>query len=721
MNRTHAAVALLCLAACTANVRADDPPKPRKYIYYRARPISADFALGDGAGVRPGAGCRPNKLIRERSPYLREHAFDPVDWHPWGAAAFAEAKKRDVPLFVSSGYSTCHWCHVMHRESFEDEEVAEKLNASFVCVKVDREELPDVDESLIRAVEAIQDSAGWPCTVFLSPDGRPFYGGTYYPRNALIELVGNIAGLWNNPEKRKGVLGDADKLVEFLKQHAEPAAADKAALDKELIHGAVRDFAKIFDAKNGGFRKAPKFPCAPELSFLLAHSHSDAGRTMALLTLEKILEGGVTDQLGGGFHRYATDEQWRVPHFEKTLYDQALLLDALVDAYSLTKAERFAAGARRTVAYVLRDLRLPSGGFASAEDADSAGGEGLFYTWTQGEVEAALGTDRAKPVCAHFGIEPAGSGPVEGRSVLRVAAPLDPAIERDAIAALTSARDLRVRPPRDEKVLTGWNGLMIAALARASVVLDEPRWLDAAREAARLIDAKLVGKDGRLLRRLMGSEARFPGALEDHAYLARAYLALYEADLDPEWLERARDLLAKAKALYWDGSRFTSHAKDLEALAAAPADSTFEGALPSPAATLAIVDLRVSVLTGTESTLARSQLEGVSSTLKNDPVAAPTSLSALDLLITEPVEVVISGRPGPMTDALVRAARTGASASRLVALVDGSERAARVLGELAKDRAPGERPRAFVCIGKTCQAPVEDPGALVALLAKTGR
>lgn len=723
-------VALLLAPACTTrNVRMGGEPEKPKPARARA-PQAADAALGDAAAARPGAGRRPNALVRERSPYLREHAFDPVDWRPWGKDAFAEAKRRDVPLFVSSGYSTCHWCHVMHRETFENDEAAAKLNAHFVCVKVDREELPDVDEGLIRIAEAFQGSAGWPCTVFFLPDGRPFYAGTYYPRNALVDILGNIASFWADPEKRKGMTEDAKSLTDHLAKHGTDSG-ERAKLDREVLHGAVRGFAKIFDKTNGGFRKQPKFPCAPELSFLLGHSRSDAARTMALVTLDKILQGGIHDHVGGGFHRYAVDEEWKVPHFEKTLYDQALLLDALVDAYALTGDDRFARAARSTCAYVLRDLRLPSGGFASAEDADSSGAEGRFYTFTQGEVEAALEPRLAKFACARFGIEPGGSGPVEGRSVLRVAKALGVAasgesidavvLERDAIAALSSVRSTRVRPPRDEKILAGWNGLMIGALARASVLLDEPRWLDAAKEAATLVGAKLVSKDGRLLRRLMDGDARFQGALEDHAYLARAYVELYEATFDPEWLERASSLLAKAKALYWDGSRFVSRAKDAEALAASAGDSIFEGAMPSPAAMLATVDIRVSVLTGREPDLARKQLETTSAHLRDSPVAAPTSLGALDLLLSQPVEVVISGKPGASTDALIRAARTSWSPSKLVALVDGSERAARVLGDLAKDRGPTDEPRAFVCVGKTCQAPIEDPKALVEALAKLGR
>jgi uncharacterized protein YyaL (SSP411 family) len=711
-----ALAAFLFIAAChSPSVRAGgaETPSARK-------PLLAEIALGDAAAARPGAGQRPNRLVRERSPYLREHAFDPVDWRPWGKDAFAEAKRRGVPLFVSSGYSTCHWCHVMHRQSFEDEEVARKLNEGFVCVKVDREELPDVDESLIRAVQAISGNAGWPCTVFLLDDGRPFYGATYFPKNALLELLANITSLWNDPERRKGIAGDARELADFMAK--SDATAKGTDLSRQPLRAAVLAFTKRFDKKNGGFGKAPKFPSAPDLSFLLRHSHSETARKMALFTLDRILAGGVHDHVGGGFHRYSTDEEWKVPHFEKTLYDQALLLDALVSAFELTHEERYAQAIRGTCEYVLRDLRLPSGGFASAEDADSSGAEGLFYTWTQAEVASALGDEKlAAYANDRFGVEV--TGPVDGRSVLHLAKEGNEKDDALVMDALRRVREGRVRPPRDEKVLAGWNGLMIGALARASWVVGEPRWLDAARTAARLVDTKLV-KEGRLQRRLVGDEARFPAALEDHAYLVHAYVELYEADLDPVWLEKARELLAKTKALYWDGEHFRSRASDQEALVAAPGEVVFEGALPSPAAVLALEETRLARLAGKEPELARSQLLSVGGSLAREPDAAPTFLAALDSLLAEPVEVVVSGRPGEATTALLREARSRASslfASSVVALVDGSDAAKKALGDLAEGREPGEKPRVFLCVGKTCQAPVDDPAKLPELFEKLGK
>ncbi len=727
--RRAAVAAFLLVAAChSPSVRAGGPesgPATRK-------PLLAEIALGDAAATRPGAGQRPNRLVRERSPYLREHAFDPVDWRPWGKEAFAEAKRRGVPLFVSSGYSTCHWCHVMHRQSFEDEEVARKLNEGFVCVKVDREELPDVDESLIRAVQAISGSAGWPCTVFLLDDGRPFYGATYFPKNALLELLANISTLWNDPEKRKGIAGDAKELADFMAR--SDATAKGTDLSRQPLRAAVLAFTKRFDKKNGGFGKAPKFPCAPDLSFLLRHSHSETARKMALGTLDRILAGGIHDHVGGGFHRYSTDEEWKVPHFEKTLYDQALLVEALVSAYDLTAGERgaeprasrdrYAHAIRGTCEYVLRDLRLPSGGFASAEDADSSGAEGLFYTWTQAEVASACGDEKlAAYACDRFGVEV--TGPVDGRSVLHLSKEGNDKDDATALEALRRVRAGRVRPPRDEKVLAGWNGLMIAALARASWVVGEPRWLDAARTAARLVDTKLVSKEGRLQRRLVDDEARFPAALEDHAYLLHAYVELYEADFDPVWLEKGRELLAKTKALYWDGARWLSRAKDQEALVAAPGEVVFEGALPSPAAMLALEETRLARLSGKEPELARSELLSVGASLDREPEAAPTFLSALDSLLAEPVEVVVSGRPGEATTALLEAARARASslfAGAVVALVDGSDAAKKALGDLAEGREPAEKPRVFLCVGTTCQAPVDDPAKLPELFEKvTGK
>jgi len=622
-----------------------------------------------------------------------------------------------VPLFVSSGYSTCHWCHVMHRESFQDEEVAAKLDASFVCVKVDREELPVVDDSLIRTVLAIQGSAGWPCTVFMGPDGKAFYGGTYYPRNALVELVGRIAALWK--ENRKGIADDAAQLAEFM---AKQRTVEKGELDRSLARNAVLVYAKAFDPKNGGFGKEPKFPRGPDLSFLLEHSHSDVGRKVATITLEKIARGGIHDQLGGGFHRYATDAEWKVPHFEKMLYDQALLVSAYTAAFQWTRDETFARAARTTCDYVLRDLRLESGGFASAEDADSAGAEGLFYTWTRGEVERALGDEElARVACTRWGIEPAGAGPVDGRSVARIASDVgSPDQERIARETLLATRAHRVRPPRDDKVLVGWNALMIGALARASVALDEPRFLEAAREAVAVIESRLVSKEGRLLRRLVADQARYPGALEDHAYLVHAYVELYEADLDSAWLEKAQGLLEKTAALFWAGDHWSSKAKDQEALGAAPGDEPEEGALPSPAGLLALEEARIAVLTGREAPRAWKELERAYGAIVREPLAVPTYLAALDALLSDSVEVVVSGKPGPETDALIKEARAPRISNRLIALVDGNDRTTRVLGPLAEGRAPGPKARAFVCVGKVCQAPVETPDALRALFDKLG-
>jgi uncharacterized protein YyaL (SSP411 family) len=722
-----APVVAAVLVVTFATLARAAPPEER-------RALAADAALGGLGAARPGAGKRPNALIQEKSPYLREHAFDPVNWHPWGAAALDEAKRRNLPLFVSSGYSTCHWCHVMHRESFEDAGVAAILNAGYVCVKIDREELPDVDEGLIRAITALAGSAGWPVTVFMGNDGRPFYGGTYFPRPALVGVLNQISALWKDEKSRAGIGDDAQKLADFLATTG--AARGKGKLDRSIVAGAVAGFAQVFDKANKGFGDGAKFPEAPNLTFLL-RLESEAARKMALETLDRILEGGIRDHVGGGFHRYATDAKWRVPHFEKTLYDQALLAGALTDAYRLTGEPRYANGVRTTLDYVLRDLALPSGGFASAEDADSSGEEGLFYTWTQGELETALPERLARYAHRRFGIEPMGQGAVGGRSVAylarssaEAAAGLEgdaAAIESETVAALLLERSKRVRPARDEKVLTGWNGLAIAALARASWVLGEPRYLEAARRAATLVEAKLRRKDGRVLRRLVGDEARFQGALEDHAYLAHGYVELYEATLEPAWLARACDLLTRAHALFWDADRgaFGSRARDAESLLATPGRDEGEGALPGPAAVLALELVRTGTLTGRDEplALARSQLETTADLMRSQPYAVPTSLAALDALLRDPVAIVLAGPRGPALDALLEAARRRPLPGAVLALVDPAEPACEaVLGDLARGRmAKDGRPQAFVCVGKTCLLPVDGAEALAKVLAGIAR
>ncbi|MBI3725697.1 thioredoxin domain-containing protein [bacterium] len=718
---------------CTGVARADPPARPG---------ISADAGMGGLAAARFGAGKRPNALVHEKSPYLQEHAFDPVDWHAWGKAAFEEAKKRDLPVFVSTGYSTCHWCHVMHRESFEDDEIAALMNEGFVCVKIDREEMPEVDESLISAVSVFQDgNAGWPTTVFLGHDGRPFYGGTYYPKNALKELLGNVRGFWKDPKERAKLAEDAEKVVQILKDSARKPAAP-GVLAPALAEDAVAGFAKSYDPVNKGFGSHNKFPQSPDLSFLLRVGRkNERARRMALETLDAILAGGISDHLGGGIHRYATDVKWRVPHFEKTLYDQALLASALVDAWLQTKEPRYESGARATLDYVLRDLRLGSGGFASAEDADSSGEEGRFYSWTVGEVEAALPEKLAKLAFARLGVEPAGSGPLDGRSILYLAATRadaakaagispqeEPALEREAVAALFSARSVRVRPPRDEKVLSGWNGLTIAALARAGAAFREPRYVEAARAAALLVEQKLRGPGGRLLRRLVGDEARFLGALEDHAFLARGYVELYEATLEIVWLERARALLDAAGELFWDEARgdFSTRAKDAEKLGPEVAGDFGEGALPAPSAVLAQELVRVSELLGNDAFRARAKkaLESAASFMKDSPRAVPTYLAAADQLLADPIEVVLAGPRGPALDALLAEVRSRFLPNAVLALAGSqdSERENAVLGELAKGRtAIKGRPQAFVCSGSTCRLPVTEASELGKILDELGK
>jgi uncharacterized protein YyaL (SSP411 family) len=687
--------------------------------------VASDALLGDAAGAREGAGRRPNGLAFEKSLYLREHAYNPVDWRPWGDAALDEAKRREVPIFLSIGYSSCHWCHVMARESFEDPDVAKLLNERFVPVKVDREENPDVDAAYIRAVEAIHGSAGWPLSVFLEPNGKPFYGGTYFPREPFLELLHHVDDLWRT--RRRDLEGDVSRLEHLLSRTAPRKAG--ATIDEALLDRAAEAMLAQQDPLHGGEGTGSKFPRAPSIAALLDLGRArPAARAAALATLDAIVRGGIHDHLGGGFHRYTVDREWRVPHFEKTLYDQALLASVLVDAWRATMEDRWARAARAALDYALRDLRLESGGFASAEDADSPGGEGRFYTWTREEV-GALGLEpaTAELACRRFAIEAQGKGNLDGRSVLRLAdAQGDVARIESAVAAMREARAARARPARDDKAIAGWNGLMITALAKAGAALGEPRYVEAARTTARVVLEKLRGKNGRLLRRLAGGRpGELKAALEDHAYVAAGLLDLYEADPDLRWLEAARAVVVQTLDLFWDekAGTFARRARDEPPLAVPSGDDGFEGVLPSPEATLALVLVRLGAITGRADVTDRASkiVLARSTELDQDPAGAPTLIRAAALLVRGPRELVIAGtREAPATRALLREARARYLPDLTVAVIDPSDgtRAVELLGDLARDRGPTSdgRAQAFLCRGKTCRLPTSDPAALAKML-----
>jgi uncharacterized protein YyaL (SSP411 family) len=520
----------------------------------------------------------PNRLAGQKSPYLLSHARNPVDWYPWGEAAFAEARRRDVSLFLSIGYSACHWCHVMERECFEDAQVAGLMNEHLVAVKVDREELPAVDHLFMAYCQGMTGSGGWPLTVVLTPAGQPFFAGTYIPKESgfgrpgMVDLVPLLGRLWS--EQRAEVLRTAGKLEQALaaQVRAVPGEVDAAALADE----AKDELARIFDSRWGGFGGAPKFPTAPWLFLLARHAerHGGDGRAREMLeqTLRAMRLGGIWDHVGWGFHRYSTDAGWLVPHFEKMLYDQALLALAYTEAYRLFGEGGFRRTAEEILAYVLRDLRAPEGGFAAAEDADSEGEEGKFYLWTVDEVRAVLGPAAAEEWTAAFHMTANGNfvgetGERSDRNIphrlspLAIAASdytlspdgLPPALEA-ARVALLATRARRVRPHRDDKVLADWNGLMVAALARASAVFGERRFAAEAAAAARFVLATLRDGAGALAHRYRDGEAACPGILDDYAFLAWGCLELHAATGDAAWLDETRRLVDALEARFSDGA-----------------------------------------------------------------------------------------------------------------------------------------------------------------------
>ena len=532
-----------------------------------------------------------NKLSQEISPYLLQHAGNPVAWQPWGPEALARAAGEQKPIFLSIGYSACHWCHVMAHESFENREIAERLNRDFISIKVDREERPDLDQIYMDAVQAMTGQGGWPMSVFLTPEQKPFFGGTYWPLHGrggmpgFDQVLAAVAAAWR--ERRSDVLQQAEKAVQFL-QGQRLAGSKSAELNEAPLETAEAALAQAFDDRLGGFGPAPKFPHATDLNLLLARwraTRREPLLEMVVVTLDRMAAGGIYDHLGGGFHRYSVDAEWLVPHFEKMLYDNAMLANCYLDAWQETQRHDYLGVVRQTLDYVLRDMTGPLGGFLSAEDADSEGEEGKFYVWTPQEVKAALGAERAAAFCRVYDVTEAGN--FEGRNILHLAKPIAACarvLDREAAslaaeleadrAVLLAVRGRRPRPGRDDKVLVSWNGLMIDAMARAGAVLDEPRYRAAAAAAADFLLAHLRDERGRLLHCWRDGQARHNAFLDDHASLCNALVTLYETQSGPRWLDEATGLADAMLARFADteGGGFFYTSSDHEPLIARKKD-----------------------------------------------------------------------------------------------------------------------------------------------------
>lgn len=590
-----------------------------------------------------------NALIHEKSPYLLQHAHNPVDWLPWGEAAFAKARSESKPVFLSIGYSTCHWCHVMERESFENEEIARFLNEHFVPVKLDREERPDVDRIYMTFVQATTGSGGWPLSVWLTPDLRPFYGGTYFPperrwgRPGFREILEQVAAAWRS--RREQIMESASRIQQEIQKEIQ-INSDGKPPSAAVVEAGFQQFRRMFDPRFGGFGGAPKFPRPSVLQFLLRF-YRQSGNSEALrmteATLQAMRAGGMCDHLGGGFHRYSVDERWFVPHFEKMLYDQAQLAAAYIEAFQVTGNAEYSGTARDICEYVLHGMAHPEGGFYSAEDADSEDParpgrrrEGAFYVWAWPELEQVLGRDLAHRFAEVYGCLPGGNvhddphGEFEGRNILWLQQPAlaaDPAMAA-ARRKLFEARARRPRPHLDDKILTSWNGLMISALARAGAALDEPRYLEAARRAFSFLERSLMMPDGRLMRRWRDGEAAIEGLLDDYAATALAALDLHQSSFEWRYAEVAGRLVRRMVDLFGDaaGGFFTASAAAGDLLFRMKED--YDGAEPSGNSLAVEALVRTARLTGDGSLLepARRTLEAFAARLESQPSALPRML-----------------------------------------------------------------------------------------------
>ena len=652
-----------------------------------------------------------NALARETSPYLLQHQDNPVDWLPWGDEALARARELDRPLLVSIGYSSCHWCHVMERESFEDEATAAVMNERFVCVKVDREERPDVDALYMDAVQAMTGQGGWPLNVFLTPDQVPFYGGTYFPPQprhgmpAWTQVVEAVSDTWT--QRRDEVLEQGERLAAHLAAGAKVAAAD-GELSPAPLEAAVRGLAAGYDSVQGGWGGAPKFPAASVIEFLLGRDEP----RMALQTLRSMASGGIFDQVGGGFSRYSVDANWTVPHFEKMLYDNALLARAYLHGFQRSGDPVLRRTTEETLDWVLREMRGDEGGFYSALDADSEGVEGKFYVWTVDELRAALDPADADAAIAWFGATERGN--FEGANILESRGPEPEAEQRAQIrSTLLAARAARVRPGLDDKRLTAWNALMIAALADAGAVLGRVDYLDAARTAAAFVLDELRTPEGRLLRTYNAGEAKIAAYLEDHAFMLEALLVLYEATFEPRWFSAARALADTIIERFADAELggFFSTADDGPALLARRKELQ-DAPIPSGGASAALGLIRLARLSGEQSyeDHAAGQLKLLHGVAGRHPVAFGHTLQALDLYLAPPREVALAG-DGDELAALAAVVRAAHRPHLVLAGGTGDEPA------LLAGREPVDgHPAAYVCERFACRRPVTSVDELADLL-----
>lgn len=690
-----------------------------------------------------------NRLIGEKSPYLLQHAYNPVDWFPWGEEAFQKAVTEQKPIFLSIGYSTCHWCHVMERESFENPEIAEILNRYFVSIKVDREERPDVDRVYMMFVQSTTGSGGWPMSIFLTSDLQPFLGGTYYPpddrygRPGFSSLLRRLAEIWHSaPDK---VIQQGENITLAIQRHLEEAQnIPPGPLNSVWIETAYRQFASSFDPEEGGFSVAPKFPRPSVFNFLLRCwqlSKKQTSLDMVEFSLRKMAEGGIHDHLGGGFHRYSVDQRWHVPHFEKMLYDQAQLVVCYCEAYQATGDDEFASVARDILDYVLRDLTAPEGGFYSAEDADSLPSaeetekkEGAFYVWTQSHLDAALTSEESLAFRRIFGVEIGGNvdpasdphGELRGTNVLFRAQPVGTVAKligkteqetrrlvQSAQEKLKAVRDRRPRPHLDDKIVTAWNGLMISGLARAAQIFDEDHYMKAAQRAAKFLQENLY--DRRLRRSFRGTVGAVNGFAEDYAFLIQGLLDLYETDFDIGWLQWAGELQVQMNALFSDprGGFFNTEEEVADILFRMKDDH--DGAEPAANSVAALNLARLAAMFDREEfrTAAVRTIASYSSALDQMAASLPQLLVSQNAATSHFIQVVLAGdRDTVRRSALLQALRKPYLPQKIVLLADGAEGQAWLAKHIPAIEAmvpTNDQPTAYVCHNFACDLPVTDP------------
>jgi len=706
--------------------------------------------------VYSDSNVQPNRLALEKSPYLLQHAFNPVDWFPWSAEAFAKAKEEDKPVFLSIGYSTCHWCHVMEKESYEDPEVAKLLNATFVCIKVDREERPDLDAAYMKVCQALTGTGGWPLHVIMTPDKKPFYAATYIPKEnmhgqiGIKQLTNRINDLWTS--RRNYLLDSAEKVINMLTEKEEETR--QARLSQELgehaLDEAFLELAQNYDPRHGGFGGAPKFPSPQNLTFLLRYWNR-TGDAEALEMVETTLKwmrlGGIYDQLGFGFHRYSTDSRWLVPHFEKMLYDQAMLLMAYAEAFQATRKEEYKQTACEVITYVLQEMTASQGGFYSAEDADSEGEEGKYYLWTEEQIRQLLPETEADIVQKVFNVEKLGNyeevttGEKNGKNILFLSKSLAETAEDlkipvsdlektvdSARQRLLATRSKRVHPSTDDKILTDWNGLMIAALAESARVFNKPEYAAAAKKAAGFILGHMLDEEGRLYHRYREGNAAITGFLDDYAFLVWGLIELYETVFDAEYLKLAVEFAKRMLQQFWDeeGGGFFQTANNSEVGFVKNKDP-HDGAYPSGNSAAAFDLLRLARLTDETpfEDPAAKLMHAFSKDVATLPSAHAQMMIALDFALGPSSEVVIVGNPQGEDTARMFEALQRRFIPRKVVLFRSSKKGKDDITNVAKfteDLASKEgKATAYVCQNRTCNLPTTDPNVMLEQLDERKR